>query len=86
MMNIFQRLERALWLGEVVRDYGIISEQKVGGAFTKISVLLCQRNGERKIVLKTSAFAFLAASVKYEYLPVSVIPKLRGILDDIEAF
>ena len=84
-MNIFQRLERTLWLGEVVQDYGIISEQKMGGAFQKISLLLCRRKGEIQLVIKTSAFAFLAASVRYEYLPVSVIPKLRSILDDMES-
>jgi len=84
-MNIFQRLERTLWLGEVVRDYGCIFEQNVGGAFQKTSILLCRRKGKMEMVIKTSAFAFLAASVRYEYLPVSVIPQLRSILDEMEA-
>ena len=48
-------------------------------------MLLCRHKGKMEVVIKTSAFAFLAASVRYEYLPVSVIPQLRSILDDMGA-
>ena len=85
MNNIFQWLERKLWLGEVVRDYGYLSEHKMGGAFYKTSLLLCRRGGRLQIVIRKTGFAYLAASVTYDYLPVSVAPRLKEIAEDMEA-
>ena len=73
------------FLGEVIKDYGIISEHKLGGDFQKTSLLLCKRQGKLQIVIKTAAFAYLAAGVKYEYIPASCASRLKEIMEDVEA-
>ena len=87
-MNIvsefIKRLEARSFLGEVIEDYGILSEEKSGGAFQKTSILLCKRHGKLQIVIRTSSFAYLAAGVKYEYIPASCASRLKAIIEDVE--
>ena len=82
--DVLKWLESKAFLGEVVKDYGIISEHKIGGAFQKTFILLCRRQGTLQIVVKTAGFAFLAASVKYEFIPASCVPQLKEIMEDVE--
>ena len=88
IMNLVKRLlkwiEAQSFLGEVVQDYGIISEDKFGGAFKKTSILLCKRQGKLQIVIKTASYAYLAASVKYEYIPADCASRLKSIIEDVE--
>jgi hypothetical protein len=69
-MNFFRRFEEKTWLGEVVHDYGIISETRRGITRTRVSVLLSKRDGKPYLVIKESGFAVVAASVHYTYVPL----------------
>ena len=82
--KVFKWLETTAFLGEIVKDYGIISERKKGGAFEKTSILLCKRQGKLFIVVKTSAFAYLAACIKYELIPADCASQLKDIMEDVE--
>lgn len=82
-MNPIKWLERKLYLGEVVQDYGCISERRVGVSRERVTVLLCKRGGKLFVVFRHSAFAYLAASVGYSFVPVSSLSRLKEIVDDI---
>ena len=79
-----KRLEAKTFLGEVIEDYGIVSEEKMGGAFQKTSLLLCKRRGKLQIVIRSSSFAYLSVAVKYEYIPASCASRLKAIMEDVE--
>jgi hypothetical protein len=70
---------------EIVREYGIIAEEKRGGAFYNISLLPCRRKGKLYLGIKTTWFAYISAGYRYELLPATAAPKLREVLDDLEA-
>ena len=61
-MGVLRWLEAKCFLGEVVRDYGVIDETQVGIARTRVSVLLCRRGGEPSFVIKESALAWLGSA------------------------
>jgi hypothetical protein len=82
--GVLKWLESKAFLGEVVKDYGIISEHKMGGTFHKTSILLCKHQGKLQIVVKTAAFAYLSAGVKYEFIPASCASQLKEIMVDVE--
>jgi hypothetical protein len=83
--GFLKRLEAKSFLGEVVRDYGVISEEKIGIAFSKTSILLVKRHDNLQIVIRKSSFAYLATGVRYEYIPASSASRLKEIIEDVNA-
>ncbi|RMG40751.1 MAG: hypothetical protein D6732_03060 [Methanobacteriota archaeon] len=83
-MGLWRWIEKKFWLGEIIKDYGVIQEKKVGPACSKISAMLCQKNGELKFIIKESNTAFLAASVRYLEITSSNVHKFKDILQDAE--
>ena len=41
-MGFFKKAEERIFLGEVIRDYGVVSEFRKGGANFKVKLLLCE--------------------------------------------
>ncbi|HVF85908.1 MAG TPA: hypothetical protein VM821_07990 [Abditibacteriaceae bacterium] len=82
--DFFKRIETKLWLGEVVCDYGLIGDTLIGGRKEQIFLLLCKREGRMQIVLKITAVAIGAASVRYVYLDMDSTSRLKEIIEDIE--
>lgn len=83
-MNLFQWLERLIFLGEVVKDYGCVSERVACGMRCQYVLLLCRRYGELRLVVKTIRRAFLQISVTYEYIPACIVPHFAKVAEDIE--
>jgi hypothetical protein len=83
-MGFFRWLEQRVFTGEILEDYGTITEQRMFGATLRTSALLCRKAGELHLVLRHSGKAFLSASVNYTFLPASSIPRLREIIDDVQ--
>ena len=81
-MGFFRKLEEKTWLGEVVHDYGIISETRRGITRTRISVLLCKHDGKPYLVIKESGLAVFAASVHYTYVPLDALGTFRHAVND----
>jgi hypothetical protein len=83
-MNIFRWLEQKVFLGEVIEDYGIIQDERTGGARLRTSVLLCRRRGELQFVFRQVGTAMLGASVHYFKVDVTreTLKKLGDILLD----
>jgi hypothetical protein len=81
-MSLFRKLEEKTWLGEVVHDYGVISESRRGITRTRISVLLCKHDGNPYLVIKESGFAVVAASVHYTYVPLDALGRFKDAVND----
>ena len=81
-MGLWSRIERALWTGEVVKDYGVIRERSVRGPRRKLSAVLAERDGVRRVFLKESWRGLLAASVRYVELDRDEVERLAEILAD----
>jgi hypothetical protein len=84
-MNILSWLEKKAFLGEVIHDYGNVSENRIGPMVEKVSILLCQRQGKRQIVLRIAAFGLMSFNVRYAYIPARDVSKLQDVLNDIAA-
>jgi hypothetical protein len=53
-MGLLRWLERKLFTGEVIRDYGILGQSPGVAAPRQVSLLLCKRHGQLQLVLRTS--------------------------------
>jgi hypothetical protein len=85
-MNPFKWLEKAAFLGEVIKDYGIIEERRKGITRTRVSLLLCRKDGELALVVKESNFAFLAAGTRYLYIRKPQLAAFKEAVDDAYRF
>jgi len=81
-MGLWKRIEQTLWTGKVLREYGPLSEGRIGPARRTVSALLAQRDGRDRFVVKASYIAFLSASVQYLDLDRGSALKLKAALDD----
>jgi hypothetical protein len=52
-MGLLRWLERKLFTGEVLRDYGTLGQLTGVAAPGQISLLLCKRRGQLQLVLRT---------------------------------
>jgi hypothetical protein len=85
-VGLFRWLERKVFLGEVIEDYGVLEEQRYIGARARTSVLLCRRKGRIKLVFRVAARAPFGASVNYTMIdatPAS-LSKLGEALSDAQ--
>ena len=86
-MAIFKWLERKLFTGEVLKDYGAIVESKSGVGTMRQTLLLCRTNKTLELVIRSSAKAPFGASVSYVKLPATadLLETLQVALDDAKA-
>jgi hypothetical protein len=81
-MNPFKWLEEKTFFGEVIHDYGIIEERRIGITRTRVSLLLCRKEGDLVFVIKESNVAFLAAGTRYIYIHRPQIAVFKEAVDD----
>ena len=74
-----------IFMGRVVKDFGVLEEKSFLVGKMKKSLLLVERWGKLKIVFKWSGVAPFGASVNYFDLKADSLPKLRQCLDEIES-
>ena len=86
-MGIFGWLECKVFLGEVIRDYGILDEKNVGIGRLRTSVVLRRRKGQLKLAFRTTGTSPLSASVNYAMIDAtpSALAKLAEVLRDAQA-
>jgi len=86
-VGIFGWLERKVFLGEVIRDYGVLDEKSVGIGRLRTSVVLCRRKGQLKLAFRTTGTSPLSASVNYAMIDAapSALAKLAEVLLDAQA-
>jgi hypothetical protein len=81
-MGWWRRVEEALWTGKVVKDYGPILEDQQGIARRRVSLILADSKRGRRLFIRTSAHAWVSASVSFLDLDREAALKLRSVLDD----
>jgi hypothetical protein len=81
-VGIWKRIEQAFWTGQVLKEYGPVSEGRYGAAKRTVSALLAHREEQDRFVIKASYKAFFSASVQYVDLDRESAVKLKAALDD----
>jgi hypothetical protein len=76
------RVEQKLWTGEVLKDYGPISERKYRFSTCRVSVVLAQKNGANRLWIRESRRGPLAASVRFLELDSDAVMRLGAALED----
>ena len=81
-MSLFKWIERKLWTGDVLQDYGDLQDERISGiGRLRTRVLLCRRKGKLKLVFRTTGTTPLSASVYYSMIDVT--PASLGRLGEI---
>jgi hypothetical protein len=86
-LGLFGWLERKMFLGDVIKDYGVLDEKNVGIGRLRTSVVLCRRKGQLKLAFRTTGTSPLSASVNYAMIDAtpSALAKLAEVLQDAQA-
>jgi len=80
-MGLWSRIERTVWTGDVVKDYGVISDGLINGVRRKVSVVLAGK-GDRRVFIRVSYQRWFAASVRFIELDRDSADKLHTALGD----
>ena len=83
-MGLFGWVERKVFLGDVIKDYGLLDDRHVGISVYRTSALLCRRGGQLRLVLRTVGTAMLGPSVHYTTVDATpeALSKLGQIVED----
>lgn len=73
-----------LFVGQVVRDFGCVEQEKFPLGRINKCALLAKRGGELHLVLKFSQWALLGWNVGYQYFVLEDAYKLRGYITESE--
>lgn len=73
-----------VFVGKVIKDFGVITEKNLAIGKQKITLLLVERHGTVKLVFKSSAWAFLGGSVQYVEVPEEAIPRLQQWINEAQ--
>ena len=86
-MGVFNWLERKVFLGDVIKDYGVLDDKCFGTARWKTSVLLCRRKGQLKLVFRNAGAAPFGASVQYTMVDATTaaLARLAAVVNDAHA-
>ena len=79
-MRFFERI----FMGEVIKDFGVLEERSLLIGKIKKSLLLVKRRGKIKIAFKYSGVSLFGGSVNYFDFSADSLPKLRQYLDEAQ--
>jgi hypothetical protein len=80
-MGLWSRIQSALWTGEVVKDYGAISERSIGSAKRSLTAVLSKKRG-RRLFLRESYRGFGAFRINFIELDRDEVFALDAVLHD----
>jgi hypothetical protein len=85
-MSILKWLERKLFTGEVIQDYGDFRDERTRISRLRTSILLCRRKGKLQLVVRNVGTAPLAASAQYSVIDVTpqTLHRLSEIISDAQ--
>jgi hypothetical protein len=76
-MKFLQWLERIVFLGTVIRDYGILDDAQSGRYRLRTYALLCQRRGQTRLVFRTVATSPISAHASYAMVNATPVALAR---------
>ena len=71
-----------LFCGNIIKDYGVIEERQQGITNVKHSLLLTEKDGVRRIMIKEEMSAVLGWNLRYFEFDLGSAQKLRDGLTD----
>ncbi len=71
-MSLFDRI----FAGKVIHDFGVLEEASLGIGKRKLSLLLVEKKGEVRLVLKMAATSILGGNIRCTHLAATALPKL----------
>ncbi len=74
-----------IFIGEVIKDFGVVKEESFGIGRTRISALLTKKAGRLQFVIKESAWAILGISVRYIEFELVDAYKIRDYINQSES-
>ncbi len=86
-MGLFKWLEKRLFTGAILRDYGVFRNANLRIASLRTSLLLCRRRGKLSIVVRTVGLSPLSASAQYMHIDVTpeALRRLEEMVSDIKS-
>ena len=81
-MGFFKKAEELLFTGKTIKDYGVIDEHQAGIGRFKHSVLLTEKQNQKRVIIKETVTAALGANVRYFEFDRIGIQKLKEALED----
>ena len=70
------------FIGTIIKDYGVVSEDRIFGSKQKIRLLKCKKNEETFYVLETEFTAFLSLQFYYTKISALTANKLINLLSE----
>jgi hypothetical protein len=80
-MGLWSRLQRTLWTGEVLKDYGVMGDRRIGSSHRTLSLVFTDKHGGR-VFLKESWRAAFGFSVHFIELDAEESARLQEALRD----
>ncbi len=80
-MGLFDRI----FLGKVIKDFGVLEERSLLIGKIRKSLLLVRRRGRLKIAFRWSGYSLLGGGMNYFDLGAETLPKLRQFLDEAQS-
>ena len=80
-MGALRKVEERV-LGEVIRDYGVVSEFRKGWAKFRVTLLLCRKDGQNRLVFRQVGKGPLNASVMHQIIEAENMTHLKQSIDD----
>lgn len=86
-MGLLGWLERKIFLGDVIKDYGVLDEKNYGIGRMRTSVVLCRRKGRLTLAFRTTGTSPLSANVSYAMIEVTepALARLAEVLGDAQS-
>jgi hypothetical protein len=80
-VGVWSRVQRTLWTGAIVKDYGAIGDRQFGRARRTLSVVLSEKNGGR-LIIKESYRGVVAFSLNFVELDADEAVRLAEAIQD----
>jgi len=79
-MNLWKRIEAAVWTGRILREYPLAEDLYRAGVKRRVTALLTERDGKHRFMIRASFKAWFSASVQYVEFDRDAAQRLHAAL------
>lgn len=86
-MGLLAWLERKVFLGDVVKDFGVLDEKRYAIGRIATSLLLCRRKGQLTLVFRTAGRSPMSVMIHYAYIDATptALARIAAVVDEARA-
>lgn len=87
-MGLLKWFEKKAFLGEIIKDFGIIDENKSMGVRNRISAVMCKKNDKLQLVFRISRMALFGIGVQYVHIDITKesMQKLGDVIQEAKTY